>query len=647
MAIVKMKRFRLIALEQDRAALLSELQRLGSTEVTEAEANLSEAEWAELLTRGRSSANDVKAQISLVNRALDALRKYAPTKDGLLPKRPFMTEEEFFDAEKLTSSLHTAQTIDECLDEISKLQALENRLTAVQMSLVPWKELGIAMNNLSTKNVYITTGVCPAAADIAQVTAALAEAAPLAALIPVSSDREQHYLIFLCHKSEQEAAETALKLYAFSVTRFTGMTGTAAQEIDSLQAQIEETVKLRADEEAKIAALAEERFALRHGLDVITQNYERELAQEHMLVDGTIAFMEAWTTEPKVPQLEEILSKYDCAYSLETPTLEETPPTLLKNNKLFTPLNMVTEMYSLPAYHGGIDPNILIFPFFIPYYGIMFGDVGYGIVMFLAGFFLTKKYRPKGTIGYMAGLAQICGISAIIFGCLTGSFFGDLIPVCADVFFGKTVVIPAVISPLEDPMLVLGGALLVGCFQLFVGQCIHIYMGFRDKEGIEALLDVVPWWIFLGGCAVLALGHGSTVILIGVAALVLTQGRAKKTIIGKFLGGLLSLYDVTAWLGDILSYARVMALMLAGGVVASVVNMLGTLPANIFIFIPIFLFGHTFNLGINTIGNYVHSARLQYLEYFSKFYKDGGIPFHPLSYKTKYVDVIEASEKKL
>lgn len=656
MAIVKMKRFRLIALEQDRAALLSRLQRIGCVEIGEAGAKLNDEEWAGLLQRDSASLSDVKSQINLVDRALEALKEYGKVKGGLFAVRPLMTEEEFFDSETLQSSLNIAKSIGENLTAIAQLQVLENRLVALKQSLLPWQSLSVPLSKLSTENVHIVMGVCPSTVDVSQATLALAEAAPLAELIPVSQDRDQHYLLFLCHKSQLEEAELALKNFAFNASRLAETAGGGAKgEINRIDEEIanidQELVRIAADrkaQEEKIATYSESNFALQHAKDVLAQNFEREGARDRLLTDGTVIFLEGWASQLGLDELEKLMGEYTCAYSLEDPTEEETPPTLLKNGNLVAPMNMVTEMYSLPAYHGGIDPNPLIFPWFAFFYGFMFGDVGYGLIMFLVGFIVTKKYHPKGTIGYMMGLAQICGVTSFVVGALTGGFFGDLIPVVADVFFGKTVVLPCLIAPLEDPMTILFFGIGLGCVQLIMGQIIHIYMGFRDgaaKGGIDAALDVVPWWIVFAGIAGIVLGWGSWLIIVGAASLVLTQGRHKESVIGKIGGGIASLYDITSWLGDVLSYARLMALMLATTVIASVVNMLGTLPANILIFIPIFLFGHSFNMGINIIGTYVHAARLQYLEYFGKFYVDGGIPFAPLSYKTKYVDVVDETGK--
>ena len=206
--------------------------------------------------------------------------------------------------------------------------------------------------------------------------------------------------------------------------------------------------------------------------------------------------------------------------------------------------------------------------------------------------------------------------------------------------------VPAPINPLQDPMTIMVIALGLGVLHMLFGQCVHIYMEARDGRLLDGILDVVPWWIVFAGIALAALQGSAVVVLVGFLALLFTQGRHKKGIVRKLLGGLASWYDITSWLGDILSYCRLMALMLATSVISQVFNILATLPGEglpkpvgILVFLVIFLVGNLFNMGINIIGTYVHAARLQYLEFFSKFYKEGGVPFNPLKYQTKYVDV--------
>jgi V/A-type H+-transporting ATPase subunit I len=159
----------------------------------------------------------------------------------------------------------------------------------------------------------------------------------------------------------------------------------------------------------------------------------------------------------------------------------------------------------------------------------------------------------------------------------------------------------------------------MGVIQLIVGMCIKIYLCFRDGHPLDALFDVGSWWLLFAGIAMLILKDTPVVLYAGIAALILTQGRNKKGIFGKLFGGIASLYDITSWLGDVLSYTRLMALMLASTVIASVVNILGTLPGNIVIFFVIFLFGHSFNMGINLIGTYVHAAGFSILNFSASF----------------------------
>lgn len=643
MPIVKMNRFRLIALEQDRATLLSRLQRLGCVEVSEAEENLSSPDWADLLQRDSSSSGEVKTQISQVTYALDALRKYANVKSSLFQKRPSLTEQEFLDSESFSNALQIAASIGESLTSISRLHTQENRLIGMKQGLLPWSSLNLPLNQLSTKHVQVTLGVCPSVISIADLTQALAEAAPLSMLTPLSQDKDQHYLMLLCHEEEKEAAEAVLKSYAFSTTQFKEFSGTPSEEIAKIQAELDDIAQRRKSEEEKIVSYADSQKALQHCFDRLQQDLERENAREHLLTNGTVIFLEGWASQTGLTRLEDTLKQFSCAYSFEDPTAEDTPPTLLKNPKWMTPINMVTEMYSLPAYHGGIDPNPLIFGFYILFFGFMFADIGYGIILAIACGLITKKLRPKNTMGYMFRLGVYLGISSAFFGVLTGGLFGDALNVFTEQVLGMEsgISLPALIDPLQYPMPVLYIALGMGMVQLVFGQCVHIYMGFRDKKPLDGILDVVPWWIVFAGIGIFALQGSALGIWIGLASLVLTQGRHKKGIFGKLFGGVASLYDITSWLSDVLSYSRLMALMLASSVIASVMNTLGALPRNIIVFAVVFVIGHVFNIGVNLIGTYVHAARLQYLEFFGKFYVEGGIPFHPLKYRTKYIDIKE------
>ena len=639
MAIVKMKRFRLIGLEQERNALLRLLQRMGCVELTATEQQLNDPEWSALLQREVTSAGDIKTRLSRTTGALDALKKYAPEKFHFFSVRPVLKEGEFLDDGELEAAQGITDQIQDALTRIGRLQSQENHLSQVKAGLIPWSGLALPLEDCSTPRVRITKGVFPATYSLDAVRARLAEEAPLAELLPISSDRDQHYVLLACHREEVDQADQALRPFSFSTAQFRDMSGTASENLVRLEAEAAALAEQRQAAEAEIAGLAGERPRLRRCVDRLQGELDKELCRENLLTDGTILFLEGWSVGDREEELTHALKPFTCAFEFTEPQEGETPPTLLRNPKWMDPINMVTEMYSLPAYEG-IDPNPFIFWFFIFFFGFMFADIAYGIILFVVSTLIVKKYNPKNTLGYMFRLGRYLGVSTFICGVLTGGFFGDVLTVFGENFLGgKVLQLPYLINPLQNPMQVLIIAIVIGAIQMFFGQCVHIYMNVRDGRPAEGFLDVVPWWIVFAGIALLVLGKGPVLLIVGVVALILTQGRHKETVAGKLFGGVASLYDITSWLGDFLSYSRLMALMLATSVIASVMNILGSLPGNIIAFVIIFCIGHFFNIGINLIGTYVHAARLQYLEFFGKFYKEGGIPFKPLAYRTKYVDV--------
>ena len=654
MAIVKMKRLRVIALAAQRDELLQRLLHAGCVEVTEPQAELSDPEWTALLKRDTSALSDVKVRQNAVNSALEALQKYAPEKRGLFIHRRSIREKEFMSDAAMNAALHSAGEINARVQRISQLYTQENRLTGQRASLTPWSGLDLPLNTGGTEHARVSFHTCPAAVDLAGVRQALAQAAPSSELFPVSADRELQYLLLMCHRIESETVTETVRPWSFSTVTFKDMSGPAAENIARIDRELED-IRARRDKTAEeIAAMAPCRRDLQVCADRLTTELSKESAKEKLLTNGTVVFLEGWVTEPGIPKTEAEMLKFACAWETAEPLEEEEPPILLHNPKWMTPINMVTEMYALPAYRG-IDPNPLIFWFFLFFFGFMFADVAYGIIIWAVSFIIWKSYKPKGTMGYMFRLGQYMGISTFICGVFTGGFFGDVIPKVAEQMFGipleglpqwlQTFSNGIIVNPINDPMTTLILAVVIGVVQLVFGQCIHIYMGFRDGTAVDSLLDVVPWWLFFASIGLVVAGQPWWWILVGCVILIATQGHTKRGFFGKLLGGVASLYDVTSWLSDILSYARLMALMLATSVIASVMNTLGTLGGlsvgGIILFVAVFIIGHVFNVGVNIIGTYVHAARLQYLEFFGKFYEEGGQAFQPMTYNTKYVDIIE------
>ena len=276
----------------------------------------------------------------------------------------------------------------------------------------------------------------------------------------------------------------------------------------------------------------------------------------------------------------------------------------------------------------------------------MLGDVAYGLILAVGGFLAVKLMKPKGGIKKLITLFAICGVSCIIAGVLFGSYFGDLPTKMMVNMFGvaeeNVPKIAILFDPMQNPMGLLIISLAVGAIHLFTGMGIKFYVLCKEGRPLDAVFDIGSWYVFFIGIGLLFVSPniGKYVAIAGASMLVLTQGRNQKNVIMKFLMGLYSLYDSISYLSDLLSYSRIMALGLASVVIASVVNLLGTMGGFIGVIIAIIV-GHTLNLVINLLGTFVHTSRLQYIEFFGKFFEDGGRPFKPMTPEMKYTAISE------
>lgn len=640
MAIVKMKKLRVMAMADHRDELLKGLLHLGCVEISEPDGKLADPAWAALLKRGASRLTETRGEITDVNTALAAIKRYAQTKDGLFIQRNPISEAEFLSAGTVEQARAVSKEVGEKLQELTRLQSEEARLLSRKAGLQPWTSLDMPLEQPGTAHTVFHLGVCPGATDTGAVKTALAAADAAAELYEVSADKQQKYYLVICHRADEEKVLELLRPFNFSVTNFQSVVGTAAENIRALDQQLEENRRAQEAATAAIVQSAEARDALRVYADRLNAEAAKNISAERMLTDGTILFFEGWVPAERVKEVEDFLERGGCAWETMDPTEDETAdvPVQLKNNWFTKPLSMVTEMYSLPAYNN-VDPNPLMAPFFILFYGIMMADMGYGLLMILAGLIVTRKYRPKGTMGHMFGLLTLCGVSTFIMGAITGGFFGDFLTQVVKITTGKDFALPALFTPLDDTLMILIGAMCLGFVHIVTGMAISAVIKVRRGQIMDAVWEEGTWWVVFLGIGLMAAGVTNIVLYIGIVMVVAGPVITGKGF-GKIMGIFGSLYNhITGYFGDILSYARLMALMLAGSVIAQVFNTLGAIPNNIIIFLIISMAGNALNFALNLLGCYVHDLRLQCLEYFGKFYEDGGKPFRPLAAETKYVDI--------
>ena len=279
-------------------------------------------------------------------------------------------------------------------------------------------------------------------------------------------------------------------------------------------------------------------------------------------------------------------------------------------------------------------------------------DMGYGLIMMLVSLIVVKKAKPRGpTVRYMFPLLGLCGVSTFFFGAITGGFFGDFLPQLAKIIDpNSTFALPALFSPLDDALAVLIGSLALGLVQILTGMAVSAWKKCKDGDKLSALFEEGTWTVILAGLGLFAALGTPIGLLIGGAMLlagsvykaVKTGGGPVKIVTGTFMSLFGSLYNnVTGYFSDILSYSRLMALMLAGAVIAQVFNTLGGITGNVVAFVIISMIGNALNFALNILGCFVHDMRLQCLEFFGRFYEDGGKPFRPLDMQTKFVDIVK------
>lgn len=672
MSIVKMKRLRLVGMQSERDRLLRLLQRMGCVEIDDPAERLAQPEWAVLAqpdTGALAAAREARANAEA---ALGILKKYGPgQKSGLFVKRPVISADDLFDEQAYASAQADAHRLIDLGREISTCYAEQSRLKGQKLALIPWLELDFPLETTSTRETEVLFCSISAGTDLDALEGELLAENELVQLIRAGADAELKYFVLLCHKSAQAACLEILKRHGFSRPALRGWTGTAAENDRQLDAQLHHCAARLEQSIAQVEALAPRKNALEQCLDRASQEIAREEARCRLLDTGTAYFLEGWVPAPDEGRLAERLAEFTCCWSTEDPAEEDYPqvPIKLKNNMLTEPMTTITAMYSLPAYNG-VDPNGLMLPFYVFFFGFMFADLGYGLILAIACAVIQVKFRPKGGFGQLIRLMIMCGIASAVIGFFTGGFFSDFLVQFTGMLGIEAPALPflngggdsglpgPLLDVMNEPMTVLVFTLVVGFIQILVGMIVNFWLLCRDRRFVDAILDIGTWWVIFAGIALFAVNklglsnigsvNGFPVVLIIGLVMLVGQGRNARGF-GRVAAVIGAIYNgVTGYFGDILSYSRLMVMMLAGAVIGQVFNILGTMLGGgapgvlgIILFFIIFLAGHAFNIFLNVIGTYVHTSRLQYLEFFKQFYREGGRPWRPLSIDTKYVDIKE------
>ena len=669
MAVLQMQRFSICALKKDRKAILEKLQALGVMEIDNSvieDDSLQKMDTVE-------SRQVFEKQAVMAEHALDVLQKYVPEKTSMLSSLEGKKQVNRWEYEKIVQNRDVmskrARELVNFNKEISENNANVVKLENQIESLAPWMSLEVPMTYRGTRSTAFLVGTMSRAMTMEEIRTAVAEHAPDLDAYDVtilSADKDLTYLAVVCLRKDADKLEDALRASGFA--RPSQMVSKVPSELKkNLEEQIQQLNSKTKQIESQIAEYKDYRNDLRLFVD-----YYRIRAEKYQIL-GQIPqskqtfFISGYVPEGAVPLLKEkIENAYNCTVDVEEIKEEEEPPVLLKNGKISSSVEGVLESYGLP-HKGEVDPTRIMSVFYIVLFGMMLSDAAYGLLVSLVCFIALKKFpRMAEGLAKSIRLFMYCGISTLIWGILFGGYFGNVVDIVSEVYFGHKVVIPALwFVPLNNPMKLLIFSLGLGIVHLFFGLGIKGYSYIKNKDYMGFLCDVVFWYMLLVGLLLMLIPSDlfasiaqakivfppfvnllAKVLAIGGAVgLLLFAARDNKNFGLRLALGAYELYNITGWLSDVLSYSRLLALGLATGVIASVVNQMGSMMGTSIIgvigFIVVFIVGHTLNLAINLLGAYVHTNRLQFVEFFGKFYEGGGRPFNPFKQNTKYVDIKE------
>ena len=674
MAVMQMQRVSICALKRDRKAILEKLQTMGVMEMTQVLDD--ESGFEKMDTQGARTTFEKKA--NLADLALDILQEYAPEKKSLLSslEGKKLIEKETYNqvAVQKEEMMDIASRITGWQKEIAECRANIQKMENQIESLAPWMSLDVPMNFEGTGSTSALIGAVSGEMTLEAIYSLIAEYAPEAEGVDVtvlSADRYSTYIVVLCLKKNAQQVEDALRQGGFA--RPSQIVGEVpAVEKENLEKEISALQKEIEDCQKHITEYGDKRADLRLISDYFRTRAEKYELLGHLPQSSRTFFVSGYIPKKADPAVQKAMEEgYDLVFDVEEIREEEEAPVLLSNNPFSQSVEGVLESYGLPK-KGEVDPTTIMSFFYVFFFGLMLSDAAYGLIIFLACFIVLRKY-PRMSHGMHKSLKMFmyCGLSTLVWGVLFGGYFGDAIDVVARTFFHVNIpdgglVKAAWFVPLNDPMRLLMYAMLFGVIHLFMGLGLKGYMLLKDKQYMDFFCDVIIWYVFLIGLVMMLLPSsifasisqlpegtfppavsqiGKVMAIAGAVGLLLMSGRANKNIALRLALGAYDIYNVTGWLSDVLSYSRLLALGLATGVIASVVNQMASMLGDGFIaaigFIVIFIVGHSLNLAINLLGAYVHTNRLQFVEFFGKFYEGGGRPFNPFKLTTKYVDVKE------
>lgn len=645
--------------KNEKRKILEYLECRELVHITEAvsDAVFSHGEGGAELTELRKARADAE-------RALAILERYTPDKGGLFSSLEGRVPLNAMEYEKYESRLpQTSAAVKRLLEAdseiVERLGEIE-RCRGEIAELEPWRSLDCDLRDGGTTHTAWFTCVMRGRATAEELTKRYTDTDDGGTDIYIevigSDERETRIFVVCLRDEEEKCVENLHKIGIYR--RKSAIGGMASAEIEKRLSAIADMTSEIEERERECREYAAERDGIRFLIDYIGKEMEKCGAFDKISESRAAAVISGYVPEYAAEELKTVLENRFCVYAELSAAGEG--PVLLKNPKAAEPVEGIVKTFALPNRHE-IDPTTVMAIFYYVFFGLMLSDFAYGLIIFIGcAVAITKFKNMEQSLKKTLKMFMYCGLSTMVWGVLFGSYFGDAPEIIAEMFFKKTIDIkPLWFEPVTDPMRMLMFSFLLGIIHLFMALGIKAYQLVLSRRYAELVYDCVFWYMLIGGGIVylfsvpmfreiadvdFILPNWATMIaavtaVSGAVGILLFSAR-DGNFIKRLMKGAYSLYGVTGWLSDILSYSRLLALGLATGVIATVFNKMGSMLGGgvlgTVIFVIVFLVGHTLNIGVNLLGAYVHTNRLQFVEFFGKFYEGGGEEFVPFSANTKY-----------
>ncbi|MDD3400031.1 MAG: V-type ATP synthase subunit I [Eubacteriales bacterium] len=633
--IVEMKRLMLVAHKADEANILKALQDIEAVQVL----SISDEE------KPSDALDKVELRGAKLTYSLEAIKPYAK-KAGMLSPRREETLQEVMD--RIDAGVELSGVLEDLVRKKNNCRAEQEKNFSLISALRPFENFPYPMEKyVQQKHVHFFLGL------VAQKDVPLLQAQDYLS-IELYSEGSTVSALVACHEDDAKNASSFLKSIDWTDVVFPKMEGTPRAAMKLLQDRNEELEKLILEITEQIKAHAQSSAIIEDAADATRIERDRLKAATELKRTMATFALEGWVRTDEIEKVQSAIEKVTDAFNLDVrdPNEDEIPPSVVKNNKFVTPFEQVQTLYSRPTY-GGIDGTPFMTPCYVLLFGLMLSDAGYGLLLMLGSWLYIKLKKPTGMSGGISRVLYWGGLSTIVWGVLLGTFFGLSLKEEIGLF-------PLWFDPMTDSMTMLALCFGLGIVHILFGYVLKMKVAFSKKDWQTAIFDALSWIFIISGLVMymlpllgIALPEvlskiGLGMALVGAALILLFKGRGKKNPFKRTIAGFGELYNISSVLSDILSYARLFALGIATGVIATVFNQLcamlmggsGILKIlGILIACVLLVALHLFNVAINTLGAFVHCARLQYVEFYGKFYEAGGREFTPLGYRTKHIQV--------